>query len=311
MRWWASLSSISELTTTHDYDTYSSMITQIPIIDSQIHCYERNRPERPWSGTLHGPNEVTGDDMVAFMDGAGIDGALLVSPWMMYRYDGSYAQLVHTDHPQRFALIKPFDPSAPDVGEQVEEWARVPGVVGARLMLGAPAAPNAEPAGVDRILNAATQAGLPVNVLCWGNLEKFAELAARHPNTQLVVDHLGLLQPFEPPAPNRPFRDLPKVIDLAQFSNVAIKISGACTLSKKKYPFDDIWTPLGQIFDAFGFHRCLWGTDWTRAVEVVDPLQSVQAFRDTTLLSPTEKAALMGGSLSTIYDWAPDPSSSL
>ncbi len=37
-------------------------------IDSQVHAYEKNRPERPWSGFLQGPDEVTGDDMVAAMD---------------------------------------------------------------------------------------------------------------------------------------------------------------------------------------------------------------------------------------------------
>ena len=61
------------------------------VIDCQVHCYERNRPERPWAGHLHGPEEVTGADMVATMDRLGVDGALLVSPWAMYRYDGSYA----------------------------------------------------------------------------------------------------------------------------------------------------------------------------------------------------------------------------
>ena len=55
------------------------MATRIPTIDSQVHAYERDRPERPWQGTLAGPDEVTGDDMVAAMDAVGVDGALLVS----------------------------------------------------------------------------------------------------------------------------------------------------------------------------------------------------------------------------------------
>ena len=38
------------------------------IFDSQVHAYERNHPGRPWVGTLHGPAEVTGDQMVAAMD---------------------------------------------------------------------------------------------------------------------------------------------------------------------------------------------------------------------------------------------------
>ena len=53
------------------------MATQTPTIDSQVHAYERDRPERPWSGFLPGPAEVTGDDMVAAMDAVGVDGALL------------------------------------------------------------------------------------------------------------------------------------------------------------------------------------------------------------------------------------------
>jgi len=60
-------------------------------IDAQVHAYERNHPGRPWAAVLHGPPEVTGDDMVAAMDAVGVDGALLVSPFAMYRYDARYA----------------------------------------------------------------------------------------------------------------------------------------------------------------------------------------------------------------------------
>ena len=49
-------------------------------IDAQVHAYERTHPGRPWAAVLHGPAQVTGDDMVAAMDAVGVDGALLVSP---------------------------------------------------------------------------------------------------------------------------------------------------------------------------------------------------------------------------------------
>ncbi|MEE3006307.1 MAG: hypothetical protein VX638_12780, partial [Chloroflexota bacterium] len=64
-------------------------------IDSQVHSYERNRPERPWASIPPGPEQVNGDDMVAAMDAVGVDGALLVSPYNMYRYDASYALEVY------------------------------------------------------------------------------------------------------------------------------------------------------------------------------------------------------------------------
>jgi predicted TIM-barrel fold metal-dependent hydrolase len=70
-------------------------------------------------------------------------------------------------------------------------------------------------------------------------LEQAAQPAARNPDTQLVIDHLGLQQPFEPP-PAQPFAELPKVLALAAHPNIAIKISGACTLSHEPFPYKDI-----------------------------------------------------------------------
>ncbi len=280
-------------------------MSRSPVIDCQVHCYERDRPERPWVGSLRGPAEVTGDDMVTKMDALGVDGALLVSPWAMYRYDASYALEVYAKHPGRFGLIKPFDPDDPNVADAVADWAARPGTVGARVMMGAPAGNDVNVRGVGDIFAAGARCGVPVNVLCWGNLTAFAELASKHPNTQLVIDHLGLMQPFRPPPPAEPFADLPQVLALARFDNVAIKVSGACTLSRASFPFADIWNPLRRVFDAFGFERCMWGTDWTRAVDVVSPEHAVEAFRVTDRLSASERTALMGGSLTRIYDWAP------
>jgi hypothetical protein len=52
---------------------------------------------------------------------------------------------------------------------------------------------------------------------------------------------------------------MPQLLALAKHDNVAVKISGAGTLSHQGYPYPDIWDPLARIFDAFGFDRCMWG----------------------------------------------------
>lgn len=274
-------------------------------IDAQVHAYERNHPGRPWAGTLQGPSEVTGDQMVAAMDAVGVDGAILVSPFSLYRYDASYALDVYSKHADRFALVKPVDPTDPAVEETVAEWAATPGTVGVRIMLNRELSADPADAGINRVLAAAARHSLPVNLLAWGRLEQLGELAARNPDTQLVIDHVGLQQPFQPPAPPQPFADLPKVLALAARPNVAIKITGACTLSHAAFPYPDIWEPLGRIFDAFGLERCLWGTDWTRAVGLLTYAQGVDAFRVTERLSDSDRATLMGGTLQRIYNWAP------
>ena len=280
------------------------MTNSSPTIDCQVHCYERNRPERPWVGYLQGPDEVTGDDMVAAMDAVGVDGALLISPFSMYRYDAGYALEVYARHPTRFGLIRPFDPHSDTIDEEMADWTGRPGVVGARIMLGAEPF-EADHPGINRILDAAAGAGVPVNMMCSTKLPLFGELARRHPNTQLIIDHLGIVQPPAPPVPDEPFADLPNVLALAELDNVAIKISGAGTLSHQSFPYPDIWEPLRQIFDAYGLERCLWGTDWTRATNLLTFEQGVEAFRVTDQLSDAERTVLMGGALSRIYNWSP------
>jgi len=277
----------------------------MPTIDVQVHAYERNHRGRPWVGTLVGPEEVTGDQMVKAMDEVGVDGAILVSPFSMYGYDASYALEVRAKHPGKFGLVKPVDPTDPAVADTIAGWAAQDGTVGIRVMMRDTVSTDPADPGLNRVLAAAARHSLPVNLLCWGRLEQAGQLAARNRNTQLVIDHLGLQQPFEPPPPAQPWADLPKVLALAQHDNVAIKISGACTLSHEKFPYNDIWDPLARLFDAFGFHRCMWGTDWTRAVKLLTYKEGVEAFRVASRLSDSDRAQLMGGAVAHIYKWSP------
>jgi L-fuconolactonase len=278
----------------------------MPTIDSQVHAYERNHPGRPWATVPpHWPAEVTGAQMVAAMDAAGVDGALLVSPFSMYRYDASYALEVCAAYPDRFGLIKPVDPSDPAVAETIADWAAMRGTVGVRVMLRDEVSADPADPGTNRVLAAAARHKLPVNLMCWGRLDQVGGLAARNPETQLVIDHLGLPQPAAPPPPAAPFADLPRLLTLAPHANIAVKISGACTLSHEPFPYRDIWEPLGRIFDAFGFDRCLWGTDWTRAVALLTYKEGIEAFRVGDRLSDSDRARLMGGSLARLYNWSP------
>ena len=274
-------------------------------IDAQVHAYERDHPGRPWAAVLHGPPEVTGADLVAAMDAVGVDGAVLVSAFTMYRYDASYAMDVYAAHPGRFALVKPVEPTDPGVGETIADWAKTKGAVAVRIMMRGDVATDPADPGLNRVLAAAGRHNLPVNLLAYGRLPQAAEMAARNPDTRLVIDHLGIPQPFEPPAPPEPFADLPAVLALAKSPNVVLKITGACTLSHQPYPYPDIWDPLARIFDAWGLDRCLWGTDWTRAVGLLTYKQGVDAFRVTDRLSDSERETLMGGTLRRVYGWTP------
>jgi len=278
----------------------------MPIIDAQLHAYERDHPGRPWHAVLTGPPEATGDQTVAVLDGSGVDGAILVSAFTMYRYDASYALEVRKRHPGRFALVKPVDPANPAVADVIAEWKRTPGAVGVRMLLvRSGLAQDATDPGLNRVLKEAARLSLPVNLHIAGRLDQGIELIRRNPDTQIVVDHLGLVQPHVPPKPAEPWAELPKVLALAKLPHVAIKITGACTLSLAPFPYNDIWDPVCRIIDAFGVDRCLWGTDWTRAVKFLTHKQGVDAFRVTNRISESDKVKLMGDTATRIYGWAP------
>ena len=274
-------------------------------LDSQVHAYERDHPGRPWVAVYHRSAGGYGRQH-ARSDGCR-GGRWRDIGFAVYDVPlrPSYVLSIRAAHLGRFGLVKPVDPANLAVAETVADWAATKGTVGIRLFLVPAVSADPTDPGLNRVLAAAAQHSLPVNMACPGRLEQVGQLAARNPNTRLVINHLGLTQPFEPPAPADAWANLPKLLALAAHPNIVVKISGACTLSHEPVPFKDIWDPLYRVFDAFGLNRCMWGTDWTRAVKLLTYKQGVEAFRVTDRLSDSDKATLMGGTLSGIYNWSP------
>jgi len=275
----------------------------MPVIDVQVHPFERNHPGRPWAGPSHGLDSASGEEMVAAMDSVGVDAAVMVSSFAAYRYDFSYALEVYNKYPERFRVVTPVDTTNPALDEMVAEWAKTPGTVGIRVRIADGSVTDPADPGVTRAFAAAARHGLPVNFLCWGRLDLGGEFIRRNPDTVVVIDHLGLLQPAHPPVPADVWGELPKLLALAQYPNARVKVSGACTMSHEAFPYNDIWEPVLRVIDAFGLERCMWGTDWTRTVQMLTYEQGVAPFRETTRLSASDKAALMGGTLEKVYNW--------
>jgi len=199
------------------------------VIDAQVHAYAANTPERPWHSVPNWPPHVTGDEMVAAMNKVGVDGAIYISPFSMYRYDASYAVGVQRAYPDKFALVKPVNPDDPRVADVITDWKKRPGTVGIRIIMTKESNRAPDDPGFDRILRAAVRNDFPVNILFSGNIDAGTALIDRHSDARFIIDHLGILQPSVPPAPPQPWADLPKVLELAKRKNAVIKVTGACT----------------------------------------------------------------------------------
>ena len=275
-------------------------------IDAQVHAYERNHPGRPWAAVLHGPAEVTGDDMVKAMDAVGVDGALLVSPFTMYRYDASYALDVRAAAPR------------PVRGDQAGRSERSQGGRYDRRM-GGHRGHRRHPHHDDARAFRPTPP-IPASTACWrpppgipfrstccagAGWSRSASWRRAIPSTRLVIDHLGLQQPFEPPAPAEPWAELPKLLALAAHDNIVVKISGACTLVAPAVSLQ------GHLGSARPHLRCL----RLRSLHVGHRLDAGGRLADLQAGSrgvPRHRPPVrqrpgraMGQTLQKVYDWAP------
>jgi L-fuconolactonase len=127
------------------------------VIDAQVHTYAANTPERLWHSVPNWPAHVTGDEMVAAMDKVGVDGAVYISPFSLYQYDGGHAVEVQRAHPDRFALVKPVNPDDPAVADVIAEWKKILGTVGIRIIMTKEAKRALGDPGISRVVRAAVQ----------------------------------------------------------------------------------------------------------------------------------------------------------
>ena len=85
------------------------------IVDSQVHIWGANTPERPWPARAHAQREIPlgHEAAAADMDAAGVDRVVIVPPsWEGDRNDLAIAAV--KAHPDRFAIMGRFNPEAPD-----------------------------------------------------------------------------------------------------------------------------------------------------------------------------------------------------
>lgn len=114
--------------------------------------------------------------------------------------------------------------------------------------------------GVDASLGLLAEAGLTFDAVAERPdlLALVPEIARRHPDLTIVVDHLG--KPAIARGDWQPWADL--LADAASLPNVVAKISGLNTVSARSWASDD-WLPyVKHASDVFGAERLMFGGDW-------------------------------------------------
>ena len=227
------------------------------IVDSQVHIWENAK-----LGSHHRQIPVySKDDLLAEMDTAGVDAAIICPPASLFQVN-DLALAAANVHPDRLAVMGWFPLDEPEARERVRTWKHKPGMVGYRWALNQPHQKNWwQDGAMDWLWPEAEREGVPLGFLVNDNMAAFGKVAERHPGLKLMIDHLGRTTGSKDEAG---FANLPDMLALAKYPNVAIKVSGAPSNSSDTYPWRNIHPYIRQIFDAFGPSRTFWGTDITR-----------------------------------------------
>ena len=236
------------------------------IVDAQVHIWAAPTPERPWPARAEPHREPLGkDELLASMDEAGVQGAVLVPPsWEGDRNDLAIEAAAR--HPDRYCVMGRFDPDAPGARDQLAGWKKQKGMLGVRFtfhteVLRAPLLDGR----FDWVWGELEKHGIPAMVLFHHEyLHLLDGVAARYPGLRLVLDHLGLKSTKGYPEATN-FATLDKVLALAKRPNVAAKVSALpCYADDKTWPFRSLHEPIHRVFDAFGPARTFWGSDLSR-----------------------------------------------
>lgn len=267
------------------------------IVDSQIHIWENGKmsPQHRQIPTY------SVDDALAEMAAAGVDCAVIHPPSSLGEAVNAQAVEAVRAHPDKFCILGHFDLQSPERENIVARWRERQGMLGFRFTFNQPHQKAWWTDGsLDWFWAACEQANLPIGLLASGShMAALAKIATRHPRLKLHIDHIGRGGGASKVQDDAAYADLPDMLALAKFPNVAVKLSGAPSTSSAPYPYKNIHGYLRQIVEAFGPERSFWGTDITRMP--ISYRQCVTMFtEELPWLKGRDLELVMGGA---VVDW--------
>ncbi|MGO4238563.1 amidohydrolase family protein [Pseudarthrobacter sp. YAF2] len=282
------------------------------IIDSQVHIWLTDRPDRPWipdpwAGkvasaekvfraqlSLSCPAALALDELAV----AGVRRAVL-APLMVYGTDVTLEAEAVAEYPDRLSAVAAVDYTRTDLPKHLEEL-RSQGFRGIRIPgLGWQ---TFAADGFHNVFAAAGDLGMTVFFNMTHPLpSNVHETFDRFSGVNFVVDQLGLSSapPIEP-LPEEPFAELPLVLPFARHDNVHVKITAAPAYSRATFPFPDIHDAIRILVHAFGAKRIIWASDFTRTNCLYSYTEGLTYLEHVEGLTPVDLARIRGGNIARL-----------
>ena len=269
------------------------------IIDPHVHVWV-NDARYPWAKETTNPpkRDATPEMLLGLMKANGVQRTVIVQ-YIGYRWDNRYVADTLKKYSQYFngvARVDPLDPAAPDHLSRLTEE----GFRGVRLSPGAAA--SGDWIRGDLMLplwRRAESLKVPMQILApITRMPDIGHLTERCPELTVVIDHMAdcpVDQPIE----------LEKLIALARYPKVFVKLSHTWSISKEPYPYLDAQEYVKRLYAAFGPKRLMWGTDWPLVEERATYRQALTVVRDDMkFLNEEDKSWILSKTIERIWSFA-------
>ena len=265
---------------------------KLRIVDPHVHVWTHD-PQYPWPSDLKEPpkDDALPGTLLQLMQTHGVEKTVIVHV-IYYRWDCRYTADSVASNRDRFAGVCRVNPESPQATTELDHWVEK-GLRGVRL------SPAAGPVGdwindrprMDAIWGRAAELRVPLCILCpISRIPDVERVIERHDDRlDVCIDHMADC-PIDQPD------ELKKLLALARYKRVVVKLSHLWSLSHGAYPYRDTHAQVRRLYDAFGPERLMWGTDWPGVEPYCGYGRALALFRDEIkFFTDDDRRWIMGG----------------
>jgi predicted TIM-barrel fold metal-dependent hydrolase len=280
------------------------------IVDSQIHLWKEETPDRPWVPgareriRLNGHREEAflAEEAISLMDEAGVNRALILPPsWEGDRID--YALEAAEQYDGRFGIMARVPQNDPEEGERLLHFIKdSEHIKGVRLTFHRPQDRNWMIDGTnDWYWPLAEKLGIPTMVHAPIWKAELGQIAEKHPDLKIIIDHMGIMARCVDDAIGYWVQE---TADLHVHPNISVKVSALPGYSTEPFPNYNIEKYVREVVDKMGPERAHFGTDITRLLgHGLTWTDTVEQFTKYYSFSPEELDWIMGKGICKVLDW--------
>ncbi|MEU8921514.1 amidohydrolase family protein [Kitasatospora sp. NPDC048545] len=275
----------------------------LDVVDAQIHLHRTPDAEQTLAAmNALGIRAAVIDEFAGFdADTGHPEPAVALPEARAFRPTAPAAEAAAARYPERFAYLLRVHHRDPELAAGIRAVAEAPHARAVRIV----AAGDGDLGQLARgdygpVFDAAADHGLPVFAMTARNGHLLRPYAKAHPDTAVVLDHIGM------PADDGEFQD---VLRLSDQPNILVKWAhGPEVFGTDEYPFTPALDRLLDVLAAFGRERVMWASDHTTITGDHSWADELFALRESGRLGAEDKEWLLGRTVRTVLDWpSPDP----